>query len=130
MRDRRTWPLIVVALVSLLGGIGLGLWYGWVVDPVEYKGTDIAYLAGIYRDEYILMVSEAYALDGNLGAARARMALLSLPDPANAVADAAEAAMARGVPRMDVQALARLATAMGAQRDSFRPYLVPADKVP
>ena len=130
MRDRRTWPLIVVALVSLLGGIGLGLWYGWVVDPVEYKDTDIAYLAGIYRDEYILMVSEAYALDGNLGAARARMALLSLPDPANAVADTAEAAMARGVPRMDVQALARLATAMGAQRDSFRPYLVPADKVP
>jgi hypothetical protein len=119
-----------VAFVSLLGGVGLGLWYGWIVDPVEYKDTDIAHLAGIYRDDYILMVSEAYALDGSLDDARARMALLSLPDPANAVADAAEAALARDASLMDIQALARLATAMGAQRDVFRPYLAPADEIP
>lgn len=130
MRDRRRWPLIIVAFVSLLGGVGLGLWYGWIVDPVEYKDTDIAHLAGIYRDDYILMVSEAYALDGSLDDARARMALLSLPDPANAVADAAEAALARDASLMDIQALARLATAMGAQRDVFRPYLAPADEIP
>jgi hypothetical protein len=68
------------------------------------------------------MVSEAYALDGNLDAARARVALLALPDPANALADLAERAIARNAPLPHIRALARLAAAMGAERDTLRSY--------
>jgi hypothetical protein len=123
VRKGRLWPLILLASVALLGGMGLGLWYGWVLDPVEYRNTDVSHLAPVYRDTYVLMVGEAYALDGDLDAARARLALLHLADPANHVADLAEATLARGAPRLDVQALARLAAALGAQRETLAPYL-------
>ena len=112
MQSKNKWTLFWVALVAVLSGAGLGLWYGWVVNPVEYKDTDVAHLYTVYRDEFILMVGEAYAVDGDLGTARARLALLSLPDPANTIADMAEAAIGQSGSRLDVQALARLAAAL------------------
>jgi hypothetical protein len=103
--------------------MGLGLWYGWVLDPVEYRDTDISHLASLYRDEYVLMVSETYALDGDLDAARARLALLPVNDPGARVADQAEAGIARGASQSDIQALARLAWALGVRRDTLIPYV-------
>jgi hypothetical protein len=123
VRKGRLWPLILLASVALLGGMGLGLWYGWVLDPVEYKDTDVSHLAPVYRDEYVLMVAEAYAQDGDLDAARARLALLSVSNLPDLVADQAQGALARSAPHLDVQALARLAAALGAQRDVLMPYL-------
>jgi hypothetical protein len=103
--------------------MGLGLWYGWVLDPVEYKDTDVSHLASVYRDEYVLMVAQTYALDGDLDAARARLALLSMPEPASRVADLAEASIGRGASQLDIQVLARLASALGVQREALTPYL-------
>ena len=130
MRKGRLWPLILLASVALLGGMGLGLWYGWVLDPVEYRDTDVSHLASVYRDEYVLMVGETFALDGDLDAARARLALLALSDPAGHVADQAQSAIARGASRLDIQALARLAAALGAQRATLVPYLEGGDDAP
>ena len=130
MRKGRLWPLILLASFASFGGMGLGLWYGWVLDPVEYTNTDVSRLSSVYRDEYVLMVGETYALDGDLDAARARLALLELPDPANHAADLAEAALARGAPRLDVEVLARLAAALGARRATLAPYLERGDDTP
>jgi hypothetical protein len=110
--------------------MGLGLWYGWVLDPVEYRDTDVSHLQSVYRDEYVLMVGETYALDGDLDAARARLALLGQEEVGARVADQAQAAIARGAAELDIQALARLAAALGAQRDELEPYLVGGDGVP
>ena len=123
MRKGRSWPLILLASVALLGGMGLGLWYGWVLDPVEYRDTDVSHLASVYRDEYVLMVAETFMLEGDLDAARARLALLAVPDLPGRVADQAQAALARNASQLDVQALARLAAALGAERDTLKPYL-------
>jgi hypothetical protein len=110
--------------------MGLGLWYGWVLDPLEYRDTDVSHLASVYRDEYVLMVGETYALDGDLDAARARLALLSVPDPAALVADQAQAFISRGASPLDIQALARLAAALGVRRDALSPYLEEGDGSP
>jgi hypothetical protein len=110
--------------------MGLGLWYGWVIDPVEYKDTDISHLAAVYRAEYVLMVSQAYALDGDLDAARARLALLAIPDPASAVSERVESAIAQGASELDIRSLARLARALGVRRDSLAPYVEPIESVP
>ena len=123
MSGRRGWITILLAIVGLAGGTALGLWYGWMVDPVEWIDTDIAHLHPFYRDEFILMVGKAYALDGDLGVARARMALLALPDPANTVADLAEQHIAKGSPAQQIRVLAQLASAMGADRETLYPYL-------
>jgi hypothetical protein len=120
----------LLALVALLGGMGLGLWYGWVLDPVEYRDTDVSRLASIYRDEYVLMVGETFALDGDLDAARARLALLGVPDVAARVADQAQTAIKREDSELDIQALARLAVALGAEREALTPYLEGEDGAP
>lgn len=129
MSARLKWLTVVLAIVGLAAGSALGLWYGWEFDPVEYTDTDIAHLHPVYKNEYILMVGKAYALDGDLDTARARLALLVLPDPANAVADLAEAAIERGTPPPQVRPLVQLAFALGAERPSFAPYL-PAQGMP
>ena len=118
----RVWA-IVLALVGTTAGVGFGLWYGWEIDPVEYTDTDIAYLHPIYRDEYVRLVSSAYALDGDLGTARARIVLLGVADPATVVADLAERAIADGVGVTDIALLARLAVDLGAEREALEPYL-------
>ena len=123
MSSKRGWITIALAIVGLLSGTGLGLWYGWEVDPVAYTDTDIADLHPLYKDEFILMVSKAYALDGDLDTARARIALLALPAPADAVADLAERAISQVKPPPQIRVLAQLASAMGAPRESFGPYL-------
>jgi hypothetical protein len=120
--------------------MGLGLWYGWVLDPVEYRDTDLSHLAPVYRDEYVLMVSETYALDRDLDAARARLALLGTAgggsglggasDASALVADRAQAAIARGASQLDIQALTRLAAALGAERDELTPTLDGRDVAP
>ena len=129
MSRKRGWIAVLLAVVGLAGGIGLGLWYGWEIDPVSYTDTEIAHLHPLYRDEYILMVSKAYALDGDLDTARARIALLAPADPANAVADLAERTIAQNAPPPQIRVLAEMADAMGAGRETFRPYL-PVDEGP
>jgi hypothetical protein len=123
MSRRHIWLAVLLGLFGLAAGTGLGLWYGWEVDPVAYTDTDLAHLHPSYRDEFILMVSKAYALDGNLDAARARLEWLMLPDPVSATADLAEQSIAQGAPPPRIRVLAQLAHALGANRPSFAPYL-------
>lgn len=123
MRPKRAWIFLLVTMLGLLAGIALGLYMGWWVAPVEYVDTSLVYLHPIYKSDFILMVSEAYALDGDLDIVKARLALLTVSDPADAVADAAESAVNQGQPVAQIRVLARLAAALGAQRDSLLPYL-------
>jgi hypothetical protein len=127
MSRRRIWLAVLLGVFGLVAGAGLGLWYGWQANPVAYTDTDLAHLHPFYRDEYIEMVSKAYALDGNLDAARARLEWLMLPDPVGTAADLAEQAIAQGAPPPRIRALAQLAHALGANRPSFAPYLSTED---
>jgi hypothetical protein len=130
MLRKRKGTVLLLAIFGLLLGAGMGLWIGWGIAPVEYTDTDLSYLHPNYRDDYILMVSEAYALDGDLETARARMALLSLPDPAQALADRAEKAISQDTAPSYIRALVRLSVVMGAQRESFDPFLPSLDERP
>jgi len=124
MHGRRAWVTGWIAVLGLLGGVGAGLFIGWGVAPVEYVDTNLSYLHPVYKQEFILMVSEAYALDGDLDVAQARLALLTLPTGrAAAVAELAEEAIAQQWPAQQIGDLARLASALGAQNDALTPYL-------
>ena len=128
MSGKHGWVVILAMIVGLLGGVGLGLWIGWVLAPVEYIDTDISFLHPAYKEELILMIAEAYLLDGDLNIARARLALLRLDDPPNVVADMAEQYATQDRPLAEIQALATLAAALGAQRDPVQPYVLPTQQ--
>ena len=127
MFGKRGWITVLITIVCLLAGVGLGLLFGWVIAPVEYVDTNIAYLHPTYKNDFILTVSEAFALDHDLDTAKARLALLLLPDPAAAVADLAQEAIDQQKPSHQIRALAQLAAALGAQREAFTPYLSSAE---
>jgi hypothetical protein len=57
-------------------GIVLGLFYAWVVDPVEYLNTTPDTLKIDYQADYVLMVAEAYSAGQDLSLAESRLSLL------------------------------------------------------
>jgi hypothetical protein len=116
--SRSTW---ITLLVTLVIGIGVGLYVGWVVSPVQYTDTAPDSLAPEYKDEIVLMLAVRYAGDGNLEAARAGLRLWGLAD-AN-VADVALRFIAAQKPEADIRRLAALAAALGAAPPELQPYL-------
>jgi hypothetical protein len=127
---RRVWVTIFMALLGLGLGIGLGLYVGWVQWPVEYYDTEITDLREAHQADYVLMVSDAYALTGDLDAARERLSRMDVPDVAALVLSHAEASLAGGAPEAEVGRLSRLAAALGAFSPALTPYLMPTPAVP
>ena len=69
-------------------GIGLGLFYGWVIDPVKYVDTTPDSLRIDFKSDYVLMVAEAYNSDRDLGLAVSRLGLLGTKAPTDLVQQA------------------------------------------
>lgn len=77
-------------LLSILLGLAAGLYYGWVVSPVEYVDTTPDTLRADYKTDYVLMVAEIYQADGNEENALQALALLGTQPPVEIVQDALE----------------------------------------
>ncbi len=100
-------------LTGLVIGLGLGLLCAWVLCPVSYTQTAPASLRADFKDTYRSLIARAYAYDGNLPRAKARLALLGDPDPADTLAAQAQRALAAGRSMAEVRALGALAAALG-----------------
>jgi len=110
IRRRRT-NLALLGVLALALGLGLGLLYTWVISPVQYIDTAPNSLRAADQADYIQLAARAYSVDGDLGRARTRLALLGLRDPAQGVATQAQRAAAAG-DQAGQQALAALAAAI------------------
>jgi hypothetical protein len=75
-------------LIAVLLGAAAGLFYGWVVNPVEYVDIAPESLREDYKTDYVLMVAEAYQVDHDLGLAVRRLASLGSSAPSEIVANA------------------------------------------
>jgi hypothetical protein len=56
---------IVLILVSTLVGVVVGLALGWLVFPVEWVDSPPSALADVYREDYLRMAIDSYALNEN-----------------------------------------------------------------
>ncbi len=110
-----TRPNLFAWLLWLTVGVGLGLYGGWVVAPVEYMDTSPATLQQVYKDDYVLMLATAYAAEGDLAAAEAGLLTLGLTDPAAATLATADRLEGSGYPAQDLEHLRALADALTAQ---------------
>jgi hypothetical protein len=93
-------------------GLAIGMIYGWIINPVEYVDTTPGSLRGDYRTDYILMVAEAYAGDGDLDLARVRLAALGPEPPAEIVVRAIEFGVEHQFARLDLETLNLLAISL------------------
>ena len=123
-QGNRTWVLTaVLVILGLTVGLGLGLVIGWVVLPVKYVDTAIADLGIEAKEEYILLVASAYACDGDLEEAQARLSLLEAPNINQWVADMADRYIVEGRDAEDIEALATLAQGLGVASAEMMAYV-------
>ena len=110
MKSNR-WILI---LLSLIFGIGLGLAYGWLIDPVEYFDLTPDTLRADYKTDYVLMTAEAYRVEQDPGLAARRLAIFGAQSPSTIASEALDYARTNGFPDSDIALLQELVTAMQA----------------
>ncbi len=101
-------------VIGAVIGLAAGMIYGWIINPVEYVDTTPGSLREDYRTDYILMVAEAYAGDGDLDLARVRLAALGPEPPADIVLQAIEFGVENHFVRLDLETLNLLAISMRA----------------
>jgi len=106
--DRGPWYL----LTGLVIGVALGLFYAWRVAPVEYKDTHPSMLRAEYKDQYRILVASAYAANGDLARAQARLKNLADPDISRTLTIQAQRALAGGSTPEEAHALGLLAVAL------------------
>lgn len=74
-------------LIAIMIGIAAGLYYGWVISPVEYVDTSPDTLSIDYKTDYVLMAAEAYQVERDPALAIQRLAVLG-GDPLEMVVQA------------------------------------------
>lgn len=99
-------------LIAIACGAALGLFYGWVVNPVKYVDTTPDTLRVDYRSDYVLMVAEAYSAEGDLAIAVQRLAFLGSRPPVEIVREALLFAESQGYADEDVRRIQALETAL------------------
>lgn len=105
--SRWTKFIIVVAL-----GAAVGLFYGWVVNPVEYADISPQSLRADYKADFVLMVAESYQVDHDLGLAVRRLALLGSSAPTDIVTDASNYALKHDYAAQDITLIQSLGDAL------------------
>ena len=117
-------PVIGIVLAGIVVGFLVGGYVGLVLSPVTYANTEVANLRPAQKDDWVIMVSAAYALDSNLNDARQRLGRLD-SDPTAAVRYVADVAQ-RTIDRNDTRNarnVSALAIALGAGTPAMRGYL-------
>ena len=104
----------VFILLALLAGTGLGLAYGWYVDPVDFFDLPPDSLSADYKADYVLMIAEAYRLEQDPGLAARRLAVFGSRSPSAIAASGLEYARTNEYADSDIALIQELVTAMQA----------------
>jgi hypothetical protein len=99
-------------LIALAAGLAISLYYGWMVNPVEYVDTAPGSLQADYRTDYVLMAAETYQTKQDPALAARQLALLGSQPPSEIAAEALAFAQSIGYGQEDLQLLQNLVLAM------------------
>jgi len=112
----------LLVLAGLAVGLGIGVFLGWNVWPVEYYDTDLPLLHPSYKFEYAVMVGAAYELNGNWEQASERLAALDQDDVGIWLRDLIHRAIADGRDPIKIRHLIRLAEPLGVRTEIMEPF--------
>ncbi len=108
--------------VALLIGIGIGLYVGWVIAPVEYVDSPASALAQRYKDEYAVMIAAAYAQDRDLTGAIERLRVLGVENVPQYIQEVTERYITNSSSLDEIRTLVLLAEGMGRLTPVMEPY--------
>ncbi len=117
---------LVISSTLLLGfalGLGLGLFISWGLLPLKhYEGPPSALKEPLKRD-YVYLISAAYAQEGDLSRAQARLKSLGYKDLGNIFNQALAELKAEGAPEESLAATILLAQALGVSLPAFQTFI-------
>jgi hypothetical protein len=105
------WVFVIIALIA---GAGMGLAYGWFVDPVDFFDLTPDTLRADYKADYVLMTAEAYRLEQDTGLAARRLAIFGTQSPSAIAAQGLAYAKTHGFADADIVLIQELVTALQA----------------
>ena len=109
-----TRSLWVFILLALLAGSGIGIAYGWYIDPVDYFDLTPDTLRADYKADYVLMTAEAYHAEQDPGLAARRLAIFGTQSPSAIAAEGLDYARAQGFSDTEIVLIQELVTALQA----------------
>jgi hypothetical protein len=109
----------IAFFIAIAVGTAAGLFYGWVVNPVEYVDTAPNSLRIDYKTDYVLMVAEAFSLDRDVNLAIRRLASLGDLSPSEHLDEALSFAVQNNYPQADLLIMRTLAEEL----DTWNPSL-------
>jgi hypothetical protein len=101
-------------LLGLVLGLAGSLYYAWIIDPIIFVNASPARLTAIEQEEYIIMVSQSYAVDGNWPLAQQRLAALDDPHLPDTVGQLLERFVREGRPPDLLRDVAQVAQQLGS----------------
>src|SRR5512132_3000101 len=110
MKSNR-WLFILIALIA---GIGMGLAYGWIIDPVDFFDLTPDTLSAAYKTDDVLMTAEAYRMEQDPALAARRLAIFGSQSPSTIAKNGLDYARANGYADSDIVLIQELVTAMQA----------------
>ena len=119
---------LLLALAGLVAGLGIGLFLGWIVWPVEFYDTDYSSLHPAYKFEYAVMVGAAYEMDGDWERASGRLDALREAELGIWLRDQIHQAIADGQEPPKIQHLVSLAGPLGVKTEIMAPFAREADR--
>jgi hypothetical protein len=128
--QRGSGGLLIALFVGVATGLALGLTLTWVVWPVQYYDTDPVDLRPEHKEGYIVLVGAAYAIDGDLARAEARLAKLEEKDIGSVVAGLAERYLREGQYVEETRGLAKLADALDVSTSAMLVYIATPTPLP
>jgi hypothetical protein len=105
------WFFVILAL---LAGAGIGIAYGWYVDPLDTVDLTPDSLRADFKADYVLMTAEAYRAEQDPGLAARRLAIFGAKSPSAIAADGLAYARANAFPDSDIALIQELITALQA----------------
>ena len=100
---------------SILIGIGLGLAYGWILNPPDDQSSTPETLRIDYKTDFVLMVAESYQSNSDIQLASHRLSLISITQPYQQIEEALNFANKVGYNEKDISSIQILLNAFEAQ---------------
>lgn len=110
-------------LAGLLVGVLAALYFAWRVMPLQIVDNQPRSLAPAFREDFVLLVAETFAIEQDVELARTRLASLAGAKGAAVVAQQTEKMMVTGAGITDLKFMAQLAAALGVSTPAMQNYL-------
>ncbi len=109
----RLLGIVGAAIISLALGIGIGLIIAWGLWPVQFINADPSDMKQQHKEDYVRMISVAYARDGDLDAAKERLNQLGSASSARIFGDLISREKGADGDLVTLDALVQLAQGLG-----------------